>query len=73
MQSEGTFELSQTRENEDGYTFVKCVYCGKLFKFLNASPEHVESLAYCSENHRELYYWFKGKGEFEKLSEEKEP
>jgi endogenous inhibitor of DNA gyrase (YacG/DUF329 family) len=63
--------MSQTREDEDGYTIVKCVHCGKLFKFLNASPKYIESIAFCSKKCRDLYFWFKGKAEFEKLSEGK--
>ena len=59
--------MSQSRCDEDGYTHVRCCHCGKLFKFLNADPEHVESISFCSETCRTLHYWFKGKGKFEEL------
>ncbi|MCJ7425359.1 hypothetical protein MUP01_14005 [Candidatus Bathyarchaeota archaeon] len=59
--------MSQTRCDEDGYVHVKCAYCHKSFKFLCASPEFVESISFCSEKCRNLYYWFKGKAEFENM------
>jgi len=61
--------MSQARETEDGFTKVTCPWCGKSFRFLNASPDYVESIAFCGNRCRELYFWFKGKAQFERLFE----
>ena len=59
--------MSQAREDDNGFTHVKCAYCHKEFKFLNADPELVESVSFCSESCRNLHYWYKGKAKFETM------
>ena len=63
--------MSQARTDDNGYTHAKCVHCGKDFKFLSASPEYIEVIWFCSEKCRNLYFWFKGKSQFEELMETK--
>jgi len=63
--------MSQAKEDDNGRTHVECAYCHKKFAFLNADPELVESISFCSEKCRSLHFWFKGKAQFEKLTEEK--
>lgn len=51
-------------KEDKGFTTVRCVHCRKYFKFINADPEYVESMAFCSEACRNVHYWYVGRAKF---------
>jgi endogenous inhibitor of DNA gyrase (YacG/DUF329 family) len=59
--------MSQAKVDSEGYTHVRCVNCGKSFKFLNADPEFDEAIYFCSEACRNAHFWFVGKSKFKDM------